>query len=391
MTNLALKYRPQRFSDLAGQPGVSVVLGAMVAKNEVPSVLLFHGTRGSGKTSAARILAAALNCTGADTGDADGEVPCGWCEHCTAIRGGGSVDVIEVDAASNGTADAMRAICNQVRYSIGGLCRVVVLDEAHGLSRPAFDVLLKTLEETPPGVVFILASTEPAKIPATIASRCVSFSFRRIGPRQITERLVMIRDAEGLTASDALIAEIAERADGGMRDAVMLLDQCARAAISDVAGFEEMTGITDFGPGLVRAMLAGDYGRLFQLTDQLMNDAGDPALITARCVRCLRDVLVLKADGPLACSGAALAARRELAAALTPERCVAALRVMWDMQKVRALDARAALDLAVVMCAEQLRPASGHWSNGPVPVQSNGHRKATMADIAAMGGGSPGG
>jgi DNA polymerase III subunit gamma/tau len=148
VTNLALKYRPRKFFDLAGQPGVSVVLAAMVAKNEVPQVLLFHGVRGTGKTSAARILAAALNCTGAD---AD-EVPCGWCEQCTAIRGGGSVDVIEVDAASNGTADQMRAICNQVRYSIGGLCRVIVLDEAHGLSRPAFDVLLKTLEETPSGV-----------------------------------------------------------------------------------------------------------------------------------------------------------------------------------------------------------------------------------------------
>lgn len=389
MTNLALKYRPQKFQDLAGQPGVSVVLGAMVAKGEVPSVLLFHGTRGSGKTSAARILAAALNCTGAD---AD-EVPCGWCEHCTAIRGGGSVDVIEVDAASNGTADAMRSICNQVRYSIGGLCRVVVLDEAHGLSRPAFDVLLKTLEETPPGVVFILASTEPAKIPATIASRCVSFSFRRIGPRQIMDRLAMICAAEDIVVSDELIAEIAERADGGMRDAVMLLDQCIRAGVNDVAGFELMTGITDFGPSLIRAMCAGDYGKLFLLTDQLMGDVGDPGLIWARLVRCLRDVFVLKAGSPLACSGDALADRKELAAALPAERCVAAMKVLWDMPKIRALDARATLDLAVIMCAEQLRPASGHWSNGPVPapLPSNGHRKATMADIAAMGGASLGG
>jgi DNA polymerase III subunit gamma/tau len=200
------------------------------------------------------------------------------------------------------------------------------------------------------------------------------------------ERLAMICSAEDIVVSDDLITEIAERADGGMRDAIMLLDQCVRAGVNDVAGFELMTGITDFGPGLVRAMLAGDYGRLFQLTDQLMGDVGDPALITARVVRCLRDVLVLKAGGPLACSGVALTARQELAV-LSAERCVAALKIMWDLQKVRALDARASLDLAVIMCAEQLRPMA---SAAGFP-QSNGHRKATMADIAAMGGASPGG
>lgn len=377
MTNLALEFRPQRFSDIAGQPWVSLVLDMMVREDDVPEALIFHGVRGTGKTSTARILGSALNCEDA------GLRPCLECGSCRAVRAGGSVDVIEVDAATNGRAEDIRKLCDLVTYDVGSRNRLVVLDEAHGVSRSGFDVLLKTFEEPPPQVTFVLVTTEPRQIPETIHSRATSFRFKRIGPAAIIERLVLIRDQKGLLVEDPVLAAIAERADGGMRDAIMLLDQTARARAGNLDDFYKLTGESDFAPGLLAIMASGRLGDLYDRLEQLSCDVGDSQLIMARVVRCLRDILVLHAGGTtVTVQGEALAQRKALASRLTDVQVVGAMRVIWDLQRIRAgNDPRMVLDLAAVMCAEQFAPQRQQvTSNG------NGHRRATKDDITAMVG-----
>lgn len=378
---LALEFRPRRFSDLAGQPWVSLVLDIMVRKNEVPTGLIFHGDRGTGKTSTARILASALNCTGVDAV----EIPCLECGSCRSVTGGSSVDVIEVDAATNGRAEDIQRLCDMVTYDVGSRNRVVILDEAHGVSRTGFDRLLKPLEEPPDRVTWVLVTTEREQIPPTIASRCTEFRFKRIGLRFVTERLVMIRDARGLRVSDDVLACIAERADGGMRDAIMLLDQASRAGAGTLDQFYEMTGEDDFAPSLIAVMATGRLGELYDATDRLVYSVGDPALITTRLVRCLRDLLVLRAGGStVAAQGSALAVRQQLARRLSEVQIVGAMRVLWDLQKIRTgNDARMVLDLAVVMCAEQFAPQR-QASNGNTG--GNGHQRATMEQIRQLAG-----
>jgi DNA polymerase III subunit gamma/tau len=376
--NLALEFRPRKFSDIAGQPWVSLVLEMMITEGDVPEALIFHGDRGTGKTSTARILGSALNC------EADGVRPCLECSSCLSVRKGNSVDVIEVDAATNGRADDIQRLCDLVTYDVGSKNRLVVLDEAHGVSPTGFDKLLKTFEEPPPGVTFVLVTTEPEKIPRTIHSRATSFRFKRLGLRPIIERLALIRDLKHLVVEDAVLAAIAERADGGMRDAIMLLDQASRAKVATLDQFYGLTGEGDFAPGLLNIMASGRLGDLYDRLEQLVCEVGDAQLIAVRIVRCLRDILVLHAGGTtVIAQGEALAMRKALAARLTDVQVVGAMRVFWDLQRIRAgNDPRMVLDLAAVMAAEQFAP-----QRQPVAVNGNGHRKANMADVKALVGG----
>jgi DNA polymerase-3 subunit gamma/tau len=372
--NLALEFRPRTFSDIAGQPWVSLVLEMMVAKQDVPEAMIFHGVRGTGKTSTARILGSALNCEG-------GNRPCLECDSCRSVRKGNSVDVIEVDAATNGRAEDIERLCSMVTYDVGSRNRLVVLDEAHGVSRVGFDKLLKTFEEPPPSVTFVLVTTEPWQIPETISSRATSFRFKLIGQQCIVDRLVMIRDKKSLEVEDQVLVAIADRADGGMRDAIMLLDQAARAGVGTLDKFYELTGESDFAPGLLAIMAAGRLGALYERLEQLSCDVGDAQLIASRIVRCLRDILVLHAGGTtVTAQGEALAARKALASRLTDVQVVAAMRVFWDLQRIRSgNDPRMVLDLACVMAAEQFAPQRSQvTSNG------NGHRKASADDIKAL-------
>jgi DNA polymerase-3 subunit gamma/tau len=376
--SLTLEFRPATFGDVVGQPWVSLVLDNMVRQGEVPSALVFHGERGTGKTSTARILAAALNCERENR-------PCLECDSCNDIRKTGSVDVIEIDAATNGRAEDMRKLCDMLTYDVGSRNRVVIIDEAHGLSPAAFDALLKPSEEPPERVTFVFVTTEVHQIPKTIMSRCMDFRFKRISARHVTARLQMIRDAKGFTVGDDLLACIAERADGGMRDAVKLLDQAVRAGVTSLQEFYDLTGEGDFAPGLVAAMQLGKLGDLYEMTDRLVCDVGDPQLITTRLVQCLRDMLVLRAGGTnVTAQGEALQARKFLASRATDIQIVGALRVLWDTAKVRgSFDARTVLDLAVVMCSEQFAPQRNQVSaNG----NGNGHSKASMQDIKALVG-----
>lgn len=217
------KYRPQTFDDVCGQEHITSVLKYQSAEGKVSHAYLFCGSRGTGKTSSAKILAKAVNCLAPEDGN-----PCGKCEACRAVDSGSATDVVEMDAASNNGVDNIRELRDEVTYAPAMLKRrVYIIDEVHMLSTSAFNALLKTLEEPPEHVLFILATTELHKLPSTIISRCQRFDFRRIGISDITKRLHYIAGCENIVLDDGAAERIARLAEGGMRDAVSLLELCA--------------------------------------------------------------------------------------------------------------------------------------------------------------------
>jgi DNA polymerase III, subunit gamma and tau len=217
----ARKWRPLTFEDVVGQEHITETLKKAIEKDRVAHAYIFTGTRGVGKTTTARILARALNCEKGPT-----PTPCGVCGACKNIISGSSFDVIEIDGASNNSVDDIREIRDNVHYSsMGGKYRIYVIDEVHMLSKSAFNALLKTLEEPPPQVIFIFATTEPQKIPATIQSRCQRYDFRRISTEQIVGRLSRICADEHINADPKALLLVGRKADGSMRDALSLLDQ----------------------------------------------------------------------------------------------------------------------------------------------------------------------
>src|SRR5262245_55114405 len=220
-TVLARRYRPQQFKDLVGQEPVARALINALESNRVAHAYLFTGARGVGKTSTARILAKALNCVKGPT-----PTPCDACENCKSIAVGEDVDVLEIDGASNRGIDEVREIRQNVQFRPSrGRFKIYIIDEVHMLTAPAFNALLKTLEEPPPHVKFIFATTEVQRIPVTILSRCQRFDFSGIGTSRIVERLRAIVAAEGLAADEEALHLVARRAGGSMRDAQSLLDQ----------------------------------------------------------------------------------------------------------------------------------------------------------------------
>src|SRR5438105_8152532 len=231
MIALARKYRPKRFADLIVQTHVAAALRGAVAAGRVAHGYLFAGPRGVGQSAAARVLAMALNCERRDASGVAGE-PCGACDSCARIwSGAANLDVVEIDAASNRGVDDARDLRERAMYAASqeGRHKVYIVDEAHILTREAWNALLKILEEPPPGVVFVFATTEPQKIASTAApvlSRLQRFDFRRIGPAAIRARLREVLDAERIEADDDALTLIARHADGGMRDALSVLDQC---------------------------------------------------------------------------------------------------------------------------------------------------------------------
>lgn len=217
----ARKWRPLTFDDVVGQEHITETLKKAIEKNRVAHAYIFTGTRGVGKTTSARILARALNCEKGPTTD-----PCGECVSCKNIINGSSFDVLEIDGASNNGVDDIRELRENIGYSsMGGKYRIFVIDEVHMLTKSAFNALLKTLEEPPKNVIFIFATTEPQKIPATIHSRCQRYDFRRISAEQILQRLAHICEKENIAFERSALMLVARKAEGSMRDALSLLDQ----------------------------------------------------------------------------------------------------------------------------------------------------------------------
>lgn len=349
MCLLANKYRPFSFDEIVGQRSVSLILRQMAIKESIPAAMVFEGSAGLGKTSSARILGAALNCDMSPG-------PCGACPSCVAVLHGNSLDVLEIDGASHGLVDDIRSLRETVRYTINGRKRVIILDECQSLRRDAFNVLLNMLEEPAPDNVFVLLTTELRRIPDTVLSRCMTFNFRRLTVHDITDRLTHICTLENLDAETSLLRIIADRADGGMRDAVMLLDQVTRVGIRTGEQFLDALGEDDFAPALVAAMADADVVSALRAVDEQMYRTGDPQTVTTALVRCLRDLMVLKGGAPLTCQASALAARERLAAQIGADRILAALTVLWEVQTQARLgdDGRCTLELAIVVMSEQL-------------------------------------
>ena len=246
---LARKWRPQNFDDLVGQEHVSRTLANAMASGRIHHAFLFTGARGVGKTSAARILAKALNCEAGLS-----PTPCNICPSCVEITNGQGIDVLEIDGASNNGVDEIRELRESIRYLPSrGRYRIIIIDEVHMLSTSAFNALLKTLEEPPPHVKFIFATTEPHKIPITILSRCQRFDFRKISLNPVMARLRTIVDAEKITISDLSLTLIARRGEGSMRDALSALDQMI-AFCGEVVADEDVQGLL----GLVDRRLIHD-------------------------------------------------------------------------------------------------------------------------------------
>jgi len=289
---LARKWRPQGFDDLIGQEPIIRVLKNSLEQGKIAHAYLFSGPRGIGKTSAARILAKALNCKDGPTSS-----PCGICTFCTSITDGSSLDVMEIDGASNNSVNDIRDLRERVKYvPSGGRYKVYIIDETHMLSDAAFNALLKTLEEPPPHVVFVLATTAPRKVPSTVLSRCQHLPFRRISSAQIRERLKKISDAEGINITGAATDMIARAADGSLRDSLTLLDQISSfsSEISE-SDIKDLLGITDFGllSQLSLSLIKGEREEILKITGELIEKGTDIRSFTRELIQFFRDMLVI--------------------------------------------------------------------------------------------------
>ena len=290
-------WRPDTFSEIVGQDAVTRTLRRQVVSGRVAHAYLFCGTRGTGKTSAAKVLSRAINCLNPIDGN-----PCGECEICRALKSETSMDVVEIDAASNNGVDEIRDLREKIKYPPAQTkYKVYIIDEVHMLSPGAFNALLKTLEEPPAHAVFILATTEPQKLPATILSRCQRFDFHRISIDVIVERLTVVLGGIGRTASREALTEIARAAEGAMRDALSLLDVClsytdgevsARLA-RDVLGTAGRSAMFDFAD----ALIDGDAGAALSQIDQVMRRGSDAQVFIRDTVAHLRGILLAGAVG----------------------------------------------------------------------------------------------
>ncbi len=291
----ARKYRPQTFDDLVGQTHVSRTLKNAVAQNRLAHAYLFVGPRGVGKTSTARILAKSLNCINGPT-----ITPCGVCDNCREIAGGNSLDVIEIDGASNNSVEDVRQLRENVRYAPAkGRYKIYLIDEVHMLSSAAFNALLKTLEEPPEHVKFIFATTEPQKVLATILSRCQRFDLHRIPANLIAQHLQFIATKEKITLQPAAAHAIARGAEGGLRDAESMLDQLvafcgekiAESDVLNVFGFTSEQTVSD----LTGRILRGETPEAIDLLHEQSEAGKDMMRLMADLIAYLRDLLVFKA------------------------------------------------------------------------------------------------
>jgi DNA polymerase III subunit gamma/tau len=296
---LARKYRPQKFSEVIGQEHVTRTLKNALEQGRTAHGYIFSGHRGIGKTTVARILAMALNCRSSDKPVAE---PCGVCESCTEIRAGNSVDVIEIDAATNRGIDEIRELREGTRYRPArDRFKIYILDEAHQITDAAFNALLKTLEEPPGHVVFMLATTQPEDIPQTIRSRCQHFSFRAVGFEEILNQLKDLSGREKIEADEDALALLAEAGDGSMRDALSILDQAIASSTGRLTA-EQVRDLVGAAPSgvleeVMQAVAQSSSETVLRLVDKLISEGHSPTHFARQMVRFLRNAVVARVAG----------------------------------------------------------------------------------------------
>jgi len=356
---LARKYRPRRFEDFVGQEPIARTLRNAIAQDKVSHAYIFAGSRGIGKTSMARVFAMALNCQASDKPTVS---PCGECDICRDIQAGQDLDVQELDGASNNGVDHVRALRENARFAPNrARWRIYYIDEAHMLSAGAFNALLKTLEEPPGHVKFILSTTAASKIPETIHSRSQRFDFRRISAADIVRRLTQVCASEAIEAEADALALIARRARGSMRDALSLLDQAAafcEGPITSEQALAVLGGLAEEDlDALLETVRTGDVAGALRAAGRLMDAGADPPDVLEQVAAYARALLLAAECGPQAdlLERAQPAAERlhERSAAFAPEFLMYAVQVLYEARRKarQELDGRTVMELALVKLA----------------------------------------
>lgn len=359
------KWRPQRFGDVAGQKHVTRTLQNALEMDRLGHAYLFCGPRGTGKTTIAKILAKAVNCEKGPASE-----PCDECTSCAQIREGRSLDVIEIDGASNRGIDEIRDLREKVKFSPAkARFKVYIIDEVHMLTTEAFNALLKTLEEPPPHVIFVFATTEPQKVPSTILSRCQRFDFKRLTHAEIVDYLGAICTAEGIQAQAGVLPLLARLAEGGMRDALSLLDQLVsyagkNPAVSDV---RDLLGIADdeLLEKFVELTKKRDSTGLILFIEELAQEGRDVAQFAHDVVLYLRDLLLVSAGADGARTTAGLSdeeweARRRLAGGFTADELIDLIRILSPVEGEirRTAHSRLPFELAVLRISVGDKPVT---------------------------------
>jgi DNA polymerase III subunit gamma/tau len=372
----ARKYRPGTFDDVIGQPHVVQTLVNSITTKRIAQAYLFSGTRGVGKTTVARILAKALNCERGSTG-----TPCGICSNCLEIAQGTSVDVMEIDGASNTSVDDVREIRENVKFAaFRGKYRVYIIDEVHMLSNSAFNALLKTLEEPPPHVVFIFATTEIHKIPATILSRCQHYNFRRIARAEIVERLRHVVEQDQIVIEERSLMALARASEGSMRDGLSLLDQAVAFGGKTIvhADLEALLGAVpqELVRTMIQAITAQESAAALRVLAQLLDQGHDLRTYCAEIVEYVRNMLVVSVvpssqewQGLIEASTEDLTQMASDACSFSPEQLQELLAIFTQAEDSLRLSAhpRFVLETAAVQATRLLRRQDGRAVQQTVP------------------------
>ncbi|PHK95012.1 DNA polymerase III subunit gamma/tau [Pseudoroseomonas rhizosphaerae] len=413
---LARKYRPQSFADLIGQDALVRTLRNAFAQNRVAHAFMLTGVRGVGKTTTARIIARALNCVGPDGQDGPTAEPCGACAECQAILADRHPDVLELDAASNNGVDNIRELREAVRYRPArARFKVYILDEVHMLSTAAFNALLKTLEEPPPQVKFLFATTEIRKVPATILSRCQRFDLRRVPQETLRAHFARIAEAEAVPATPEALAMIARAADGSVRDGLSLLDQAIAQAAGSAEGVQadlvrDMLGLADRTLlfDLLEAAFRGDIPAVLAAMDAGHERGADPGVVLADLLELTHTLTRLRAVPALRQDPSLAEAERVRGTALAEALSIPVLGRAWQVllkgitEVAEAPDRRAAAEMVLIRLAHlaemptpgelvrrlteggATQPGAGHAVNGPGMGKPAGGARATANGAPAM-------